>query len=222
MTTTEANEQHIVGHEPKWPALLGALAVGGLYAALPSYLAIGPHWILLAIVFVLQAASWMAMRQCNFVMTAVLGHIQSALFTIFMIGSIALLIHALPSHKEAPVRLLESAGALWFTNVIVFASWYWRIDAGGPHQRAMRVAHTDGAFLFPQMSLDDDKRAELGEQNWSPQFIDYLFLAFNTSTALSPTDTAVLSRWAKIMMMVQSLISLVVIALLAARAVNIL
>ena len=81
-------------------------------------------------------------------------------------------------------------------------------------QRELRGVHTEGAFLFPQMTLDDP--------DWIPGFVDYLFLAFNTSTAFSPTDVPVLSRWAKGMMMVQSIISFTTVALLAARAVNIL
>jgi hypothetical protein len=114
---------------------------------------------------------------------------------------------------------------MWATNVIVFASWYWRLDAGGPNRRARRDAHTSGAFLFPQMAFtapgtDDMTLAEA--QGWRPGFVDYLFLAFNTSTAFSPTDVPVMSRWAKVMMMVQSIISLTTIALLAGRAVNIL
>jgi hypothetical protein len=80
----------------------------------------------------------------------------------------------------------------------------------------------DGAFLFPQMTMDAQAKAAAGEQCWRPGFVDYLFLAFNTSTAFSPTDVPVLSRWAKLMMMTQSTISLTTISLLAARAVNIL
>jgi hypothetical protein len=106
--------------------------------------------------------------------------------------------------------------------MLVFASWYWRLDGGGPNERDRRGIHTDGAFLFPQMMMDNELRKKMGEDRWSPGFIDYLFLAFNTSTAFSPTDVPVLSRWAKVMMMVQSAISLATLALLAARAVNIL
>ena len=86
----------------------------------------------------------------------------------------------------------------------------------------MRGVHTDGAFLFPQMTLDPEAKRTMGEQSWSPGFVDYLFLAFNTSTAFSPTDCPVLSRWAKMLMMTQALISFATVALLAARAVNIL
>ena len=88
--------------------------------------------------------------------------------------------------------------------------------------RDIQGVHTDGAFLFPQMTLSPEVRREMGEDKWRPGFVDYLFLAFNTSTAFSPTDVPVLSRWAKALMMIQSCISLATIALLAARAVNIL
>jgi uncharacterized membrane protein len=130
-----------------------------------------------------------------------------------MVGSIVLLIKTLPEHKEAPQSLLRSAAALWITNILVFALWYWRLDAGGPNQRDLRSHHHEGAFLFPQMTMRHG--------TWSPQFVDYLFLAFNTSTALSPADTQALSRWAKLLMMAQALISLTIIVLLVARSVNI-
>ncbi|GAC1661480.1 MAG: hypothetical protein NVS9B4_13800 [Candidatus Acidiferrum sp.] len=113
--------------------------------------------------------------------------------------------------------LLRSAGALWITNVLVFALWYWKLDAGGPLQREHPTDPLQSSFLFPQMLTHEGR-----DSSWKPQFLDYLFLAFNTSTAFSPTDTAVLSRGAKVGMMLQSLISLTIIALLAARAVNIL
>jgi hypothetical protein len=72
------------------------------------------------------------------------------------------------------------------------------------------------------MMMDPALREQMGEDRWNPGFVDYLFLAFNTSTAFSPTDVPVLSRWAKVMMIVQSVISLATLALLAARAINIL
>jgi len=105
---------------------------------------------------------------------------------------------------------------------MVFASWYWRLDAGGPNARDLRDKHTSGAFLFPQMTLQPWQLAGEGQQAWKPGFVDYLFLAFNTSTAFSPTDVPVLSRWAKALMMLQSSISLAVVIVLAARAINIL
>jgi hypothetical protein len=131
-------------------------------------------------------------------------------------------VAALPAHKEAPSELLRSAVSLWVTNVLVFALWYWRLDAGGPNQRDLNASHTNGAFLFPQMTTEKFSIAQDEHARWSPNFFDYLFVAFNTSTALSPTDAPVMARWAKLLMMLQATISLAVIVLLAARAVNIL
>jgi hypothetical protein len=208
--------------EPRWPAVLALFAVGGLRLALPKALSAGPNWLLLAIVSVVLIPMIWSRKGGNHRLNQILGYTVNGIVTVDMAWSLGLLIQALPAHKEAPITLLISASALWITNILVFASWYWRLDGGGPHARELKDSHTDGAFLFPQMTLDPKIRAEMGEQYWSPGFIDYLFLAFNTSTAFSPTDCPVLSRWAKGLMMVQSLISFTTVALLAARAVNIL
>jgi uncharacterized membrane protein len=208
--------------EPRWPALIAVLAVGGLNAALPSSLIIGPRWAFLAIVLVMLIPTVISHYKEYHQMNRILGFGITGIVTLGMIASVVLLIVALPQHTETPQELLTSAASLWFTNVLVFALWYWRLDAGGPHDRDRRRAHTDGAFLFPQMTLSPETKREMHEQNWSPNFFDYLYIAFNTSTAFSPTDTPVLARWGKVLMMVQSVISLTVLALLAARAVNIL
>lgn len=202
--------------------MLALLGVGGLRLALPAQLAIGPGWLLLAVIVALMLPAAWARQAGKTVLNRVFGHMVTALVTADMVWSLWLLVSALPQHKESPQALLESAAALWITNILVFASWYWRLDAGGPNERDLRGTHTDGAFLFPQMTLDWEAKRAMGEENWNPGFVDYLFIAFNASTAFSPTDVPVLSRWAKVLMMLQSLISLATIALLAARAVNIL
>ncbi len=211
-----------VRREPRWPAVLALVAVGGLYYALPSELTFGPDWMVLVVVVMLMTPAVFLSRTQYWRVTQVLGFLATGVVTLALIASLGLLVARLPSKKEAPLQLLISAAALWVSNLLVFASWYWRLDAGGPFQRDLRGAHTDGAFLFPQMTLDPELRKEMGEEHWSPGFVDYLFLAFNTSTAFSPTDVPVLSRWAKGLMMIQSSISLATLALLAARAVNIL
>ncbi|HEY8668600.1 MAG TPA: hypothetical protein VIL86_18280 [Tepidisphaeraceae bacterium] len=208
--------------EPRWPALVAVLAVAGLYFALPRSLRPVNSWIVLSVVMVLAAATVVARRSGRHGLNQILGYILTGTLTVATIWSLGLLVAALPAHKEPPIRLLISAAALWISNILIFASWYWRLDGGGPYARDLQPGHVDGAFLFPQMTMTPEARAVAGEQNWSPGFVDYLFLAFNTSTAFSPTDVPVLSRWAKSMMMIQSLISLATIALLAARAVNIL
>lgn len=208
--------------EPRWPAMLALLAVGGLRLALPESLSVGPGWLLITVVGVLLVPTTWARHSGLDNLNKILGYVLTSIVTLDMIWSLGLLVAALPSHKELPQDLLRSASALWITNILVFASWYWRLDAGGPRARELRGVHTDGAFLFPQMTLNQQAKRDMGEQCWSPGFVDYLFLAFNTSTAFSPTDSPVLSSWAKLLMMVQALISFATVALLAARAVNIL
>jgi len=206
-----------------WPSFLALVAIGGLNLALPASLTFFPRYVLLGTMAGTLLVGEFYHRRGRHSVCRVLGYLSLAIVTVAMIWSLILLVHAIPSHVQTPVELLRSAFALWTTNVLVFASWYWRLDAGGPHRRDSRPGHTDGAFLFPQMTIPpsaDDSDSE--NRNWSPRFVDYLFLAFNTSTALSPTDVPVLSRWAKGLMMVQAAISLAVVALLAARAVNIL
>lgn len=208
--------------EPRWQALIAIIAVAGLYLALPESLTLGPTWLVPAIVVVLAAPLLVSHRIGQHRLDMALGFTLTTVLTAAMVVSVAFLVRLLPAHKESPTELLRSAAALWCTNVLVFALWYWRLDAGGPHAREARDSHEAGAFLFPQMSMPPATEAAMGLEYWSPHFIDYLFLAFNTSTAFSPTDTPVLTRWAKVLVMLQSLISLTVIAILAARAVNIL
>ena len=203
--------------EPRWPATLAILATGGLYFVIPAPLRFGEEWLLLAVVSVLLVPTIVTYQTGMDRLNRVFAHIVLGILTAAMIWSLSLLIHRLPSHADSPVELLRGAGCLWVANVLVFASWYWRLDAGGPNERDRRESHDDGAFLFPQMITPWES-----DKNWRPGFVDYLFLAFNTSTAFSPTDVPVLSRWAKVMMMVQACISLATVALLAARAVNIL
>ncbi len=203
--------------EPRWPSILALLATGGLHFVIPAPLRFGQEWLLLAVVAVLLIPTVVAHRAGKLLLNRVLSHIVLSVVTASMVWSLALLILRLPRHLDPPQELLRAAAALWVANVLVFASWYWRLDAGGPNARDQRDAHDEGAFLFPQMITPWES-----DKGWRPGFVDYLFLAFNTSTAFSPTDVPVLSRWAKLMMMVQALISLATVALLAARAVNIL
>jgi uncharacterized membrane protein len=208
--------------EPRWLAFVAIFAVGGLYAALPDVLTMGPRWLFPSVVLVLLIPNIVSHHTGRHRLNTLLGFAVDTVLTVELIISLLLLIAALPTHKESPVALLISAASLWVSNILVFALWYWRLDAGGPNQRDARAGHNEGAFLFPQMTMTEEALRQTGQRLWSPNFIDYLFLAFNTSTAFSPSDVPVLARWAKILMMLQSLLSLLIIALLAARAVNIL
>jgi len=208
--------------EPRWQAILALIAVGGIYTALPTELSVGPRWLLLAIVLILLVPTVVAHRTGRHSLNHLLGVIINSIITASMVGSLALLIGGLPSHKEAPRPLLLSAASLWLTNVLTFALWYWRLDGGGPFARRRLGSYGSRAFLFPQMQIERSERSALGGQTWSPSFVDYLFVAFNTSAAFSPTDTPVLAPWAKLLNMVQSLISIAIVAILVSRAVGVL
>lgn len=186
----------------------------------------GPSWLPVALVTVLVVAAVVARRWGHHRTNERIGYALLIVLTAGLMVGIANLLLGVLRHSQPAGDLLRSASILWITNVIVFASWYWRIDAGGPNARERRVAHTRGAFLFPQMSVEspdsEDGESIAENEGWRPEFIDYLFVAFNTSTAFSPTDAPVFSRWAKGAMMVQSTISFTTVVLLAARAVNML
>ena len=203
--------------EPRWPALVAMLAAAGVYLALPEPLSLGPSWLLLAIIGLLLIPILVTYRYRYYQATRILTLAANAIITIAKIASLILLVRGIPEHLETPKAMLRSASALWITNILVFALWYWKLDAGGPLQRDRLDSLSNTSFLFPQLLSRKEQNS-----SWKPNFVDYLFLAFNTSTAFSPTDTAVLSRWAKLGMMLQSLISLLIVVLLAARAVNIL
>jgi len=202
--------------EPRWPSLIAMLAAASVDLALPEPLSVGPSWLLLAITLALAIPITIATLKRNHQVSRVLSLVANAVITVAMVASLILLVRGIPHHLEAPRDLLRSAIALWIANILVFALWYWKLDGGGPIMRELPNGMSRSSFLFPQMSR------ETSNSLWVPHFVDYLFVAFNTSTAFSPTDTAVLGRWAKLGTMLQSLISLTIIALLAARAVNIL
>jgi len=190
------------------------VAIVGLRFFLPSALSVGPDWAMAPLVGALLVPSIVTHMRHSHRANQTLGYILLTVVTADMVTSLGLLISRLPAHRDQPRELLLAAVGLWSSNVLVFASWYWRLDGGGPNVREHREHLEHGAFLFPQM--------QMRVRGWKPGFVDYLFLAFNTSTAFSPTDVPVLSRWAKVMMMVQSSISLGTVAILAARAVNVL
>jgi|SRR6478735_2845998 len=112
--------------------------------------------------------------------------------------------------------LLRTGGAIWLTNVVVFSLWYWLFDRGGPYARA-RMLDPYPAFMFPQMD-----KTEFAPPQWRPEYVDYLYLAFTNALAFSPTDVMPLKHWAKLTMLLQSMVSLMIAILVIARAVNIL
>jgi hypothetical protein len=137
------------------------------------------------------------------------------LVTVAIVASMFLLVSlTLSGGTSAPGLLRGDAALLWIINVATFAVWYWGIDGGGPTRWRHR-GHQSEDFLFPRMNLGDKSA-----RDWFPGFVNYLFLAFNTSTAFSPTDTAVLRWQAKVLMMVHALLSPLILAVLVSRAIN--
>jgi len=192
--------------EPRWQAILALLAIGGIYLALPRDLVIGPIWLVPAVIVVLLVPTVVSHRVGRQSLNRTLGITISGITTLALIGSVILLVRALPTHRESPSQLLRSGGLLWLTNVIVFALWYWRLDGGGPSLRQK-----------PQ-----DERAQFECVRWRPHFIDYLFVAFTQSSTFGPTDAPLLARWAKVLAMTQISISLTIVVLLISRAVGVL
>lgn len=117
----------------------------------------------------------------------------------------------------SPGELLTIGGIVWITTVIAFAFWYWHLDRGGPAARAGASADVPPAFLFPEEALPRQ-----AAEGWFPQYVDYLALSFNAATAFSPSDVSAIRHWSKLTLMLESAISLVLLALVVARAVNIL
>jgi len=200
---------------PTWEAILGMLVVGGLYAALPAKLVRGPAWLLLAIESVLLlpvAVTILTGRGLPLKAIRPFFFVIFGLLTMAEVLSITLLVATLSTDTYA-LYLLRAAAVLWLSNILIFGLWYWQIDGGGPFKRHLS-RHQAADFMFPQ-------QADGNSKGWTPRFLDYLFLAFTASTALSPADTFPLSRPAKALMMVEALISMTIVVLLAARAVNI-
>jgi hypothetical protein len=213
---------HLDKPEPRWQALAAFLAVAGIYLALPPSLIIGPTWLLPSLILVLLVPTVMSHRTGRRSLNRALGIAINGITTLALIGSVGLLVKALPSHKESPLQLLFSGGLLWLTNVLVFALWYWRLDGGGPTVRHEEKKFGSTSFLFPQMQVPHDERAQFACAHWRPRFIDYLFVAFTQSSTFGPTDAPLLARWAKILAMIQVFISLSIVILLISRAVGVL
>jgi len=214
--------QHIDKPEPRWQALAAFLAIGGIYLALPANLIVGPIWLLPTLIVILLIPTVMSHRSGKRSVNRVLGVVINGITTLALIGSVVLLIRALPSHKESPLALLRSGGLLWLANIIVFALWYWRLDGGGPTVRHQRNVFGSTSFLFPQMQVPRDERADFACTAWRPRFVDYLFVAFTQSSTFGPTDAPLLARWAKVLTMMQISISLCIVILLISRAVGVL
>jgi hypothetical protein len=198
----------------RWPALLGLVAVGAAYALVSAVLTLGPPWLLLVVLVGGAIVMIFSRLRGLHHLTRHVGLVVSGLAAVMVAASAILLLQQLLHNGLAAEVLFQDAVLLWAANVVVFALLYWELDGGGPAHRLPGV-QISSEFVFPQQALTGGRAPD-----WAPEFVDYLFLAFNTSTAFSPTDTMVVGRRAKGLMMAQSLVSLVTIAVLAARAIN--
>lgn len=214
------SEQAPTEPQPRWPAALAIITVPLLYVALPQHLRYIPEWVPLGITAALLIPLLLSHKMAQHDWVQYLGYAISGFHTLVLVSALSLMVCNITRTGQTAMDYLRAAGVLFPTNVLVFALWYWRLDAGGPRQRDIAGAHVRGEFLFPQMTMDPEIRKQTGMEHWVPGFVDYLFLAYNTSTALSPADTGALTRLAKVLMILQSTISLTIIVLLAARAVN--
>ncbi len=198
-------------------ASIGALMVGLIYRELPEKLTLGPSWLpLVASVVLLAPALLLVFTSDHGPAHHLIRKLTLSLLAVLtaaLIGSLVLLVHNIAFISRG-IDLLKPAVLLWSCNVLIFGIWYWEMDGNGPINRR-RNRHQAADFQFPQQQRDVDMKG------WFPGFIDYLFLAFCTSTALSPADTMPLTRRAKLMMMSESLISMLVLVLLISRSVNI-
>jgi hypothetical protein len=208
--------------EPRWQVILALLAVAAIYMALPRELVVGPSWLLPLMVVVLLIPTVFAHRTGRHSLNHVLGIVIAAIITVGLITSVVLLVTTIPGRTAPPLALLRSGGSLWLTNVLVFALWYWRLDGGGPRARETKHEFGSRSFVFPQMQIEKMERKTFGVDRWRPGFVDYLFVAFTTSSTFGPTDAPILTHWAKFLAMIQILISLTIMVLLISRAVGVL
>jgi hypothetical protein len=221
-----------VPHEPRWHASLAVLVATVLYVTLPPRVTIGPVWVAPALVLLLliplsivaprRHRETRRMRFWSIIVIAIVNFFN--LVSVLLL--IATFFHPQKAVTHQPGILLRTGAQIWFTNILVFALWFWELDGDGPDARAHVSAATEfnnADFLFPQMQMTiagGGVTSSCIDPLWKPLFIDYFYLAFTCATAFSPTDVMPLSRWAKVLMTAEALISLITITIVLARAIS--
>ncbi|WP_376743314.1 hypothetical protein [Ensifer canadensis] len=207
--------------ERRWPPVLAIIAVFAFLEVLPHHVSALPRWVsygvllatiapMIMVTVSTEKAVWLRIEHVAIMLLSSLYAANTAAELGDMIGIIT--IH--PPETRA-VSLLSSSFSIWITNVLAFSLLYWQVDSGGPFRIARGISRRPD-WLFPQSSAP-----EFASANWRPLYVDYLFLAFNTATAFSPTDVLPLTPRAKLLMMLESAIALLTLVLVAARAVNV-
>jgi hypothetical protein len=210
--------------ERRLPMAIAVLTAGGLYLLIPENFRVGEaahigYPVLLMVFLIVLIAGdpgridrnrpWLRFVTGLMIITITLGGAASAVRLV--IGILQ------KSSFTSPSQLLTIGAVVWITNAIAFAFWYWHLDRGGPALRASGAVTIQPAFRFPEDGLTGVVGAR-----WFPQFIDYFALSFNTSSAFSPTDVSAIRHWSKLLLIVESALSLTLVALVVARAVNVL
>lgn len=206
--------------EHRYPVAVVVLIVIVLQTILPKELSLGfqreisvLEAILLVLLLIVAPRRihnhQMPMRFLSLGLTAVMTISNTA-------SAVKLIQHLITGSAQNGNSLLLSGATIWLTNIVIFALWFWEFDRGGPGSRAEALVRYPD-FLFPQM-----QDSNMAAVHWHPNFFDYLYISFTNASAFSPTDVLPLTRWAKMLMLVQSVTSLLTVGLVVARAVNIL
>ena len=206
-----------------WPIAAAIIVVAGLHVALPARYRVQPAWLLPTVLLVLLAVLIIGDPGRIDRQKAWLRVVTSAVIAVITLANLLaaarLVVEILTNNKlfaNHPGGLLAAGAVIWATNVIAFGLWYWDLDRGGAAARAHHP-YDNPAFVFPEMQHTDYVPA-----NWVPRFVDYLSLAFWTATAISPTDISAIKPWSKLLMMMEAAGSIVLAALVIARAINVL
>jgi uncharacterized membrane protein len=191
------------------------LSIAASYLALSDYVTIVPRYWLPGLMAMSVAVLLIAQARGRDRLARAIVFVILGIVTASLVLREIFLVTTLSGRGMAAFSVLVDAVLIWVSTVVTFAVWYWEIDGGGPAERTTGT-HASEDFLFPQMDRNDGERA-IG---WSPGFLDYLFVAFTTSSAFGPTDTPVLSGRVKILTVIQTVLSLVVVIVLVAWAVG--
>jgi len=206
--------------ETRWAVSAAVVVAIGLQLSLPDQYAMHPRWLLPSVGAALLVATVVmnvrqegrgsgALRATSLLLTGLLSLAN-------VVSAVRLIDSLLGGHIENASLLLRWGGAIWLTNLVIFALWYWELDRGGPAARA------EGERRFPDLLFTQMATPEVAPPDWEPTFVDYFYLAFTNATAFSPTDVLPLTRWAKLLMLLESAMSFSLVILVIARAVNIL
>jgi len=205
--------------QPRWPASLALLTCVALYIVLPGRLVIGPRWLIPALI-ILSLIPLSLRRHRHPDESPRVRQLTLSLITLVTLAnvtSMVLLVQRLLNTSVSQGRaLIYSAVSVWLTNIIIYGIWFWEIDRGGPTRRAagLKIVYD---LQFPQL-----ENPQLAPVDWEPKFTDYLYTSFANGTSFAPADAMPLSRRMKILFVTESMVSFITVAVVAARAVNIL